>query len=43
LGVKTVVAAIHGEQVPPNTDSGAQLITKENVDTPEIQKLLNPL
>jgi len=43
LGVKTVVSAIHGEQVPPNTDSGAQLITKENVDTPEIQKLLNPL
>jgi ribose transport system substrate-binding protein len=43
LGVKTVVSAIHGEQVPANTDSGAQLITKENVDTPEIQKLLNPL
>jgi ribose transport system substrate-binding protein len=42
LGVKTVVAYIHGEQVPPVTDSGAQLITKENVDTPEIQKLLNP-
>ena len=42
LGVKTVVAYIHGEQVPPVTDSGAQLVTKENVDTPEIQKLLNP-
>src|SRR3981081_760857 len=42
LGVKTVVAYIHGEQVPPVTDSGAQLIHKENVDTPEIQKLLNP-
>jgi ribose transport system substrate-binding protein len=42
LGVKTVVAYIHGEQAPPVTDSGAQLITKENVDTPEIQKLLNP-
>ena len=42
LGVKTVVAYIHGEQVPPVTDSGAQLITKENVDTPEIQKLLKP-
>jgi len=42
LGVKAVVAYIHGEQVPPVTDSGAQLVTKENVDTPEIQKLLNP-
>jgi len=37
-----LVAYIHGEQAPPVTDSGAQLITKENVDTPEIQKLLNP-
>jgi ribose transport system substrate-binding protein len=42
LGVKALVACIHGEQVPPVTDSGAQLVTKENVDTPEIQKLLNP-
>jgi ribose transport system substrate-binding protein len=42
LGVKAIVAYIHGEQVPPVTDSGAQLITKENVGTPEIQKLLNP-
>jgi ribose transport system substrate-binding protein len=41
--VKLVVAKIHGEDVPQKVDSGAELITAENLDTPEIQKLLNPL
>jgi ribose transport system substrate-binding protein len=39
-GVKAVVAKIKGETVQPIVDSGAALITKENVDTDEIQKLL---
>jgi ribose transport system substrate-binding protein len=38
--VKTMVAALHGEKVPQNLDSGVALITPENVDTPEIQALL---
>ena len=38
--VKTMVATLHGEKVPPNVDSGVALITPENVDTPEIQDLL---
>lgn len=39
-GVKAVVAQIRGEKVEPRVDSGAALITKTNVDTDEIQKLL---
>jgi len=39
-GVKAVVAKIKGEKVEPNVDSGAALITKENVDSDDIQKLL---
>jgi len=38
--VKLIVAKIHGEDVPQKVDSGAELITAENLDTPEIQKLL---
>jgi ribose transport system substrate-binding protein len=38
--VKTMVAALHGEKVPENVDSGVALITPDNVDTPEIQELL---
>lgn len=40
--VKEVVAAIKSEQVPANTDSGAQLVTREDLNSPETQKLLNP-
>jgi ribose transport system substrate-binding protein len=39
-GVKAVVAQIRGEKVEPRVDSGAALITKANVDSDEIQKLL---
>jgi ribose transport system substrate-binding protein len=40
--VKTLIAHIHGEKVPPSVDSGVALITPENVGTPEIQELLKP-
>src|SRR6266436_173050 len=33
-GVKTALAASKGEQVPANVDTGANLITKENMDQP---------
>jgi ribose transport system substrate-binding protein len=39
-GVKTIVASIKGEKVEPRIDTGCQLITKENVDAPEIKQLL---
>lgn len=46
MGYAAVNAAVtkirgSGEQ-NPSTDTGATLITKENLDSPEIQKLLNP-
>jgi ribose transport system substrate-binding protein len=40
--VKTLVAHLHGEKVPPSVDSGAALITPENIGTPEIQEMLKP-
>jgi ribose transport system substrate-binding protein len=40
--VKMLVAKIHGEEVPQKEDSGAELITAENLNTPEIQALLAP-
>lgn len=39
-GVKTIVDHIRGQQVPQRVDTGVHLITRENLDTPEIQKLL---
>ena len=40
--VKTLVAHIHGEKVPPSVDSGVALVTSENLGTPEIQELIKP-
>jgi ribose transport system substrate-binding protein len=39
-GVKTLVAHLRGETVPVLVDTGVRLITRENLDTPEIKKLL---
>jgi ribose transport system substrate-binding protein len=42
-GVKTALKAIKGEKIEPRKiDTGVQTVTKANLDTPEIQKLLNP-
>jgi ribose transport system substrate-binding protein len=41
-GIKTALAASKGEQVPANVDTGVNLITKENMDSPRSQELLNP-
>ena len=41
-GVKTLVAFIRGKQVPKTIDTGVRLITRENLNTPEIKKLLGP-
>jgi ribose transport system substrate-binding protein len=41
-GVKTGLAASKGEQVEAHVDTGANLITKENMDAPRSQELLNP-
>ena len=41
-GIKTALAASKGEKVPEKVDTGANLITKENMNTPRSQELLNP-
>ncbi len=42
-GVKTVLAAIRKQPIAQKTiDSGMKVVTKENLDTPEVQKLVNP-
>jgi ribose transport system substrate-binding protein len=41
-GVKTALAAFKGEKVEANVDTGANLITKENMTSPRSQELLNP-
>lgn len=40
LAVKTMVDHLNGTQVPPSVDTGCALVTKENLDTPEIKSIL---
>jgi ribose transport system substrate-binding protein len=40
-GVQAAVKAIHGEQGPLYTDTGVAVVTKQNLDTPEIKALLS--
>jgi ribose transport system substrate-binding protein len=39
-GVKTIVRSIRGESVPKVLDTGVKLITRSNIDTPEIKALI---
>ena len=41
--VKILVAYLHGEKVPEREDSGAELITAQNLNTPEVQALLGAI
>jgi len=41
LGVKTLVGHINGEKVEPVIDTGVQLLTRDNLDTPEIKALIS--
>jgi len=41
-GVKTAVDAIQGKDVPKRIDTGVALVTLENMDDPEIHKVLYP-
>ncbi len=40
LGVKNCVAAIKGQKIDLQVDSGVQLITRDNLNSPEVQKPL---
>lgn len=42
LSVKTLVAHIRGEKVEKRIDTGAQLVTRENMDEPATKELLLP-
>ena len=39
-GVKAAVKAIHGEKVPLYVDTGVTIVTKNNLNTPEVKSLL---
>jgi ribose transport system substrate-binding protein len=39
-GVKTIVEKLNGKEVQKLVDTGVKLLTKENVDTPEMQQLI---
>ena len=41
-GIKTALAASKGENVPENVDTGANLITKENMNSERSKELLTP-
>jgi ribose transport system substrate-binding protein len=40
--VKTVIAALNGETPQKRIDSPAALVTRDNIDTPEVDALLHP-
>ncbi len=42
LGVKTMVDVLDRKPVPKHIDTGATLVTHENMNEPEIQQLLSP-
>ena len=41
-GVRAAYDACKGKDVEKYIDTGVTIVTKENLDTPEIQKFLNP-
>ncbi|HSV72925.1 MAG TPA: ABC transporter substrate-binding protein [Chthonomonadales bacterium] len=42
-GVRTALRAVRGERIEPRIiDTGVTKVTMENIDTPEVQRLLNP-
>jgi len=40
--VKTIYDFKHGRKVPRRIDTGVTVVTRENIDKPEIQELVNP-
>ncbi len=42
LGVKTMVDNLLGRTVEKKIDTGVMLVTKENMETPEVKTLLHP-
>jgi ribose transport system substrate-binding protein len=42
LGVKAMIDSLLGKSVAKRVDTGVMMITPENLNSPEAQKLLNP-
>jgi ribose transport system substrate-binding protein len=42
IGVKTLVAHIHGEKVEKFIDTGAAVVTLKNMNEPDIRERLQP-
>jgi ribose transport system substrate-binding protein len=42
LGVRTMVDQLSGKPVEKKIDTGVMLVTKDNLETPEVQNLLHP-
>jgi ribose transport system substrate-binding protein len=42
-GVRAAVRALRGEKVPKRIDTGVTVVTRENMNKPDIQRLLFPL
>jgi ribose transport system substrate-binding protein len=42
LGVKTMIDSLQGKPVEKKIDTGVMLVTKENMETPEVKELLHP-
>ena len=42
LSVKTMVEHLQGKQVPKDVDTGVEMVTLENMETPAIQAIINP-
>lgn len=42
LGVKSAVSAVNHQSLDREVDTDVKIVTKENLDTPEVQTLLNP-
>lgn len=41
-GVATAIAHLQGNEVSKRVDTGVTVVTPENIDSPEVQELLNP-
>ena len=42
LSVKTMVDHLRGKEVPKTVDTGVMMVTPENLNDPEIQRVINP-
>jgi ribose transport system substrate-binding protein len=42
LGVRTMVESLQGKPVNKKIDTGVMLVTKDNMESPEVKALLHP-